>query len=241
MTLAKLPEDQAAAKVISWIDEALAEFRALAVNAAARGLESRADMVNLTNELERLRAEFAADLMEGNYGETLARAGVSAIKDIGASLTAMSRAQIEVALYNAEIHVKDLLSPGVKVVQETIANAVITGKDPREISAILRERLTLGEEGAAISKARADQIARGELVSVYRQASRAAAEEEGFRLYRMTGPLDDRTTTICREYLGQEKTAAEWEEIEPLIFMYGLHHNCRHSWDPVAGSIQRGD
>jgi hypothetical protein len=82
-----------------------------------------------------------------------------------------------------------------------------------------------------MTAARAEMIARNEVASVYRQTRMAGAE--GYDYFEMTGPRDMKTSSICDRHIGQIKTRAEWQRIHPLVFVYGLHPNCRHSWDPV--------
>jgi len=56
--------------------------------------------------------------------------------------------------------------------------------------------------------------------------------DEATAEYAYYGPLDDRTSDICLEYVGEIKTREEWESIGDAegydIFTEGLHFNCRH-------------
>ena len=91
-----------------------------------------------------------------------------------------------------------------------------------------------------ISKHRLETIARSELHRAFRTAIEEVNKERGYKYYKMVGPLDERTSAICRRYVGKIKTREEWLKISPYVFSYGLHPNCRHQWIPMPDYLVRG-
>ena len=51
--------------------------------------------------------------------------------------------------------------------------------------------------------------------------------------FRFTGPDDERISDICKEHLGVIMSRDEWLELDPEVFSYGLHYNCRHRLYPI--------
>lgn len=96
-----------------------------------------------------------------------------------------------------------------------------------------------GEDGffRSISKFRLETIARSELHRAFRTAIEEVNKERGYKYYKMVGPVDERTSAICRRYVGKIKTREEWLRISPHVFSYGLHPNCRHQWIPVPNYL----
>jgi len=90
----------------------------------------------------------------------------------------------------------------------------------------------------AVPKYRLETIARSELNRAYREAFNLVNKELGAKKYRYIGPLDERTSAICRANLGKVRTKEEWLKLNPLVFSYGLHPNCRHRLVPVPEVIK---
>jgi len=84
-----------------------------------------------------------------------------------------------------------------------------------------------------VTKHRLETIARSELHRVFRTAIEEVNKERGYKYYKMVGPVDERTSSICKRYVGKIKPKEEWLKINPYVFSYGLHPNCRHQWIPV--------
>ncbi len=232
MATIKLLEDQAAKIVLAAIKEATREMRRLMDRYLLEGRAiDRKMLMQATAELSRLADEYSTGLASGPWGKMIADAAKDGAASVEGGIAALSKKQIDAALWNAKVQIKDILEDGIKVVNRTITRAMVTGDSLREISDTLHSELTIKGEG--ISAARADAIARNELFSNYRQFSKASADEAGFTLFKMTGPVDSRISAICAKHVGKVKTAKEWEKISPVVFQYGLHPNCRHGWDPV--------
>jgi SPP1 gp7 family putative phage head morphogenesis protein len=228
-----LPEDRASQIVRAALEQASREMELLAQRylAQGNGEQARRALEQMSAALDDLARQYALKVVEGPWGRLLVNAATLGANSLeGASFT-ISKAQIDVALYNAGIKIKGLVAEGAAVVQEAVAGAMIRGESLQDISRVIEERVQV--EGGLIDSARADMIARNELFSVYRQTSKAAADEERVTLFQMRGPMDKRTAAICRLHVGQVKTAAEWMKIRKLVFLYGLHYQCRHSFDPV--------
>lgn len=228
-----LPEDRAAQVVREALKQASRDMELIAQRYLAQGNAKDYERVlgQMNAAYEDLAREYGVRLTNTQWGRFIvesAKLGAAAVE--GAAF-ALSRAQIDAALYNASIKIKGIVAEGAAVVQETVADAMIRGLDLRDISKTVQERVKV--EGGLINQARADMIARNELFSVYRQTSKAAGDKEKITLFQMRGPMDIRTAAICRLHVGQVKTAAEWMRIRKLVFLYGLHYQCRHSFDPV--------
>ncbi len=228
-----LPDDRAAQIVLKALDRASGDLELIAQRYLAQGNreDARRALEQMTAALDDLARDYGIRLAQGPWGRLLITAAKLGAKSVEGAVFELSRKQIDVALYNASIKIKGLVAEGAAVVQEAVASAMIRGGSLREISKVVQERVQV--EGGRIDKARADMIARNELFSVYRQTSKIAADDSGVKLFQMNGPMDLRTTAICRKHVGQVKTAAEWIKIRKLVFLYGLHYGCRHSFDPV--------
>jgi len=228
-----LPEDRAADVVAKALEQASREMELLAQRYLAQSgrEDARRALEQMTLALDDLAREYSLRVVQGPWGRLLVNAATLGAKSVeGASFT-LSRKQIDVALYNSSIKIKGLVAEGAAAIQEIVAGSMIKGSSLREISKSIQGRTDIGE--GLIDSRRADMIARNELFSVYRQTSKAAADDEGITLYQLRGPMDNRTSAICRQHVGQVKTAAEWIKIRKLVFVYGLHYQCRHTTDPV--------
>lgn len=225
------------------INEALAEQEQLAHKALLKSGAhyNRAYLAQLRSSLRTLAEERGIEITAGEYADRLEKAlrkGVQSVE--GASFGAIDGRLLDMALANSEVLVQDILDEGVKIINAEMAQVIVGGKSLDKVADAIREKVTL-EDGGEISPARADLIASSELHSVYRGGQLAAGKEMGFEYYEYTGPLDDRTEDICREYMALgPMTLEQWQErveadgIEWEIFQqYGAHYGCRHTLKPV--------
>lgn len=228
-------EDAAAKVVVSSVKEALNDMNSMVRDRLLSGRPIDASfLVGTTNELTALAEKWSGKVVQGKYGNYLMEAIEDAATDSGidGALALISDEAISIALYNVRVHIKDILSDGIKTVNEVITNAIITGKSLKEISSEIYINLDI-DNPDGITFHRADTIARNELFSVYRQTQKQLADEMGVQKFKLAGPVDDKTSEICMENVGKVRTQEEWEDIEPMAFIYGLHVNCRHTLDPV--------
>lgn len=228
-----IDEDQAARIVREALKDASRDMELLAQRYLAQGRADDFERIQgqIASALEDLAREYGIRLTNTHWGQMIIQSAKLGVASVPGAAFVLSKTQINAALYNAQVKIKGLVADGAAIVNETVAGAMIRGDSLRDISQAIQERVKI--EGGLINEAHADMIARNELFSVYRQTSKGAADATGVELFQMRGPMDSRTTAICREHLGQVKTAAEWIAIRPLVFIYGLHYRCRHSWDPV--------
>lgn len=227
-------EDEAARIVQGAVREAYGAMYAYVNRKLAEGATVDAAFMQSTQlSLEQISAQYGSEIVEARLADILAQAAMDGAEDTGVkgALGLLDMTAVDIALHNAEVHIKDITDAGVKVVSETITNAMITGKSLTETSELLRVGLL--ENGLDIAEARADMIARNETFSVYRQAGKSVADAVGATSFKLSGPVDDRTSEICLEYVGKTMTQDDWEAVEPLAFVYGLHVNCRHTLEPV--------
>ncbi|WP_457755187.1 phage minor head protein [Thermovibrio ammonificans] len=125
----------------------------------------------------------------------------------------------------------------VKVtVSRVLTQATIS---PMSIDDIMRA--LKAEDGffRGVTKHRLETVARSELHRAFRTAIEEVNKEKNYRYYKMVGPVDERTSAICRRYVGKIKTREEWLKISPYVFSYGLHPNCRHQWIPVPDYLAK--
>ena len=248
-TYVSLAADEAAVSKIlkSLIQDALDDMDDLAHRALLKsgGHINRAYLQRLRTSLRNLAEEKGIEIVNGKYSDRLAAVMEKAIETVVASvgttvtLGEISTQLLDLALSNSEVLVQDILDDGVKIVNEEVAASIVTGKSHADVAAAIKERLVLGD-GAEISSARADKIARSEVGSVYRQAQYQTGKEFGFKCYKYVGPSDDRTEPICQRYLDKVLTEDEWREIyaqetgnEDNAFRYDLHYGGRHQLVPV--------
>jgi hypothetical protein len=239
-------EDEAAKVVEKAINVALDKMSRIIERRLLAGKDIDATWLTGTvTMLEDLADEYRVKIGKGKFGDILEQAGYEGNKDaheaLGAKFESIDKATLDRILFKADREIKDILDDGIKRVNVVITNAIISGRSLRQIAGDVRASLTLGEESYQVPKWRADMIARNELHSAYRNASRERAEKIGAKFFKMLGPVDMRTAAICLEHVGKTKTAAEWESISPVVFSYGLHHNCRHSWVPSFDPEKRDD
>jgi len=123
--------------------------------------------------------------------------------------------------------IKGISDKAARDVFDAFNNSLMTGTVKR---ADLAERIG---EIVGRSEGQAAQLVHDISFGGYRQANLAAGNEAGADLYMMTGAMDDRITQICFRHLGQIKTRAEWLAINANVFLWGLHHRCRHAWIAV--------
>ncbi len=215
----------------------------------ARGAKFPAKIeTELYRALMDLAEQYTVDLQAGAWGREIVAAARKGGKSVEGAAFELSRAQIDVALSNAGHKIKNVLAQGVAEVQDIVASGLIRPSfDLHEISVQVQQRVQVS--GGVIDQARADSIARNEVFSVYRQTSKAAADAEKLDLFQMRGPVDVRTTQLCRDHVGEVHTAEEWGKIRlaaggkngprslkeaiALVFQFGLHYGCRHSFDAV--------
>jgi SPP1 gp7 family putative phage head morphogenesis protein len=198
---------------------------------------SRWVVAQMTVELESLARHYALETVRGPYGQMIidaAQKGIDA-KLTEASLVALSPADIDVVLQNANVHIKDITTPIIKKVNETVMASNLVGTSQTQLAREIRTLML--SEGMAASKVRATMIARSELMSAYRQGALLASQAAGYTHYQYVGPNDSKISKICKKYVGQIKTMAEWLKIHILIAVYGLHPNCRHRLDPVEAPM----
>lgn len=85
------------------------------------------------------------------------------------------------------------------------------------------------------TKGQAGQVVHDSLFSGARQADLANGNAAEAEYYHMMGPVDDRITQICYEHVGMILSREDWLAVDPLVFLYGLHHRCRHKWVAITG------
>lgn len=237
--LIPIDEDRAARIVNKALREALVRMEAVVQRMLARGDNPDARwLIEMTEALTDLASQYAGKTVKGTgWGQMIADAAKAGVDSLvlpkGTDISfKIDKKLIDTALWTREVKIKNLLQEGVSLLNEQISSALITGASPREISQIVKDTMVL-KDGAAVPAWRAEMIARNEPFAAYRQSARAVAEAEGIELFQMRGPVDNRTSAICLQHVGMIRTAEEWEEVNELVFRYGLHPNCRHSWDPV--------
>ena len=231
-----IDEDRAARIVQQALDQAERDLELLAQRYLAQGGDVHQQLVleQMQQALDDLARQYGLSVVHGPWGQMLVEAAkLGAVSVEGASFV-LSRAQLDVALWNEAIKIKGLVAEGAAVVQEIVTQSMIQGDSLQEISRAVQERVKVN--GGVINRVRADMIARNELFSVYRQTSKKASDDSGVELFQMIGPMDSRTSAICAAHVGQVKSAAEWITIHKLVFVYGLHPNCRHTFDPVRNA-----
>jgi SPP1 gp7 family putative phage head morphogenesis protein len=196
-------------------------------------------IAQMTEELERLAQQHSLDAVRGPYGQMIIdsankgyRGGLPT-ETIPGTMLAMDTASIEIALHNAQVHIKDITSAGVKKINEIIASGIVQGQSQKQLARAIRSGLS---STLPMAKARAQLIARSELMSAYRQGAMASMKETGYKYFQMVGPQpgDARIEPICEKHVNSIKTRKGWEAIHPLALIYGLHYGCRHQWIPVA-------
>jgi SPP1 gp7 family putative phage head morphogenesis protein len=237
-----IPEDEAAKVVAEAVKEAINGMRETALaRLASGGVIDTAWQTATFQALRDLADKFALDIVNGKWGEFLVDAAIAGGKSTGidGALAMISKDQIEMALFNSKVQIQGLLEDGVKEVNRIIAKAMVTGKPLDEIAAQIQETVTI--DGDVIDMNRADLIARNELFSAYRQESFRIADDAGYDLFEMTGPVDKRISEICFDNVGKIMSAEDWETLDPDVFSYGLHINCRHAWDPVLSDAAATD
>lgn len=232
------------------IDAISARAAALIITAALEGLARQEDYVRrlllrggkidtvflteIDRELNTLIDRISDDTVNGGYKDLVlmaAREGVQEAKGqaqgdgLASGMAQLDYEQIRLALFNSKVRIKGLMEPGVKVVNEIITAAMVSGRGPEEIADQIRDKLA---ELKGMTQARAELIAHSEILSVYRQQALAIGRELGYQYYQYLGPLDGRTEQICRDALNVITTEDEWAKVDPLVFTYGLHYGCRH-------------
>lgn len=229
-------EDRAARIVQAAIEQASGEMELLAQRYLAQGRREdvRRVLEQMTLALDDLAREYSLRVVQGPWGRLLVNAATLGAESVRGAAFTLSKPQVDVALYNAGWKIKGVLDQGVAAVQDIVAGGMIRGDSLREMSKAIEARVQV--EGGLIDRARADMIARSEVFGVYRQTSFAAANAEEIDLFQMTGPMDSRTTAICAAHVGQVKTEKQWNAIRKDALIWGLHYQCRHSFDPVRNA-----
>jgi SPP1 gp7 family putative phage head morphogenesis protein len=229
-------EERASKIVQAAIEQASAEMELLAQRYLAQaGREGvRRVLEQMTLALDDLAREYGVRIVQGPWGRLLVNAAALGAESVPGAAFALSKPQIDAALYNAGWKIKGVLDTGVAAVQDIVAGGMIRGDSLREMSKAIEARVQV--EGGLIDRARADMIARNETFGVYRQTSFAAANAEEIDLFQMTGPMDSRTSAICAAHVGQVKTEKQWNAIRKDALIWGLHHQCRHAFDPVRNA-----
>lgn len=253
--ISRADEKRAQALVLANIEAALSEMREYVLRELAAGrTPDRRMMVALANGLNQLAERYSVDLMRGEYGDMISEAmqeAVGEVSEIAGGITlAVGSDAIDAALYVAGEKIKGITLEGQRVVAEELLKSIVGGRSRRELADSIADRLQVADEDGdlgEIPRWRAELVARNELMSNYRSTEQAAAQEAGFKRFRMVGPDDDRTNDdVCSRYLGQEHTPEEWEQIgaeegiDPAypLLTWGFHVNCRHDWIPVAESLE---
>jgi len=70
-----------------------------------------------------------------------------------------------------------------------------------------------------------------ELARINRETS--AVRMQAYENFRLSGPVDSKTSKICLRNVGFIRTKEAWITIKSDIFSYGLHYACRHKLYPV--------
>jgi len=188
-------------------------------------------LAEMHRALLEIAEQYSIDLTKSVWGREIVAAAARGANSVEGASFELSKDQIDVALQNAGWKIKNVLESGVQAVQDIVAGGMIRGDSLKEISKAVQAGVQV--EGGVINAARADMIARNEVFGAYRTSSEAAAAAEGLTLFQMRGPLDSRTSAICLEHIGQVHTAEEWEAIHAGAMTWGLHYQCRHSFDAV--------
>jgi hypothetical protein len=241
--------EQAITKAVErMIRDASADIELTVQRYLARGEKFPAKIeADLYRALMDLAEQYSVQLTESVWGREIIAAARKGGRAVEGAVFTLSPEQIDVALSNAGHKIKNVLAAGVSEVQDVVAAGIIRGDSLHDISVQVQQRVTV--DGGVIDQVRADSIARNEVFGVYRQTSKNAADAEGLDLFQMRGPVDQRTTQICRDHMGEVHTAEEWgairlkaggkggpsslEEAIALVFQFGLHYGCRHSFDAV--------
>jgi hypothetical protein len=198
----------------------------------ARGAKFDAKVLaELHRALLDIAEQYSVDLTKSVWGKEIIAAAAKGANSVPGAVFTLSKDQINTALWNSRIKINNLLDGGAETLREIVAAAHFRGDSLSKISKAVQE--TVKTPGRVLDAVDADRIARNEVFSIYRQTSRAAADAEGITLFQMLGPVDSRTSKICLDHVGEVHTEAGWLKIHKYTFEYGLHVNCRHSFDPV--------
>jgi SPP1 gp7 family putative phage head morphogenesis protein len=233
-----LREDEAARAVIKAVEAALADQRRLiGMRLLDEDWKTAAGQVKIDRAQRAMVAEQAAQIARGPWRKFIEDGINQGAAAIGFDMSMISREQIEIILRNAEVDIKDLLDSAVPLVNRIILNAVVNGATLRDLSREIEKKLVL-DDGLGVSRARADLIARSELMSAYRQAAKMTGDKAGAEYWEAAGPMDNRTTDICRHFNGKVLSSEDWREVASTVFSYGLHYGCRRSFRPVKNPTQ---
>lgn len=222
------------------VEEAILEMERVVTRYIAEGRADRLQVQQITQmvtALENIAREYGVEIAKpgGELAKLMTAVRAKGATDAlgveaGKAWLGDNKSALDIALFNDAVKIKGALTESVARIIEIIATARLAGRSRAETVKEIQERMT---DVGKMTKARAETIYRGETFSGYRQFSTRAAEDNGIEFFQMTGVVDSRTTDLCLSHVGEIKTRAEWEQIEPLVMSYGLHYNCRHSWRPV--------
>jgi SPP1 gp7 family putative phage head morphogenesis protein len=228
------PEERIARVVSLAVGDALTEMQAVVARYLASGRKIDAVMMNqMAVELQRLAAEYGQGIViKGELGKLMTAQRTAGAQDGGAgpAWLLLNKDALDVALNNDRVKIAGLLNNAADTINEIITAARVSGKPRLEVVREIMNRVQTEKE---ITRARAETIYRAETFSGYRQFSRASADAVGIGYFMQQGIADVRTSMICLDHHGEIKTAKEWEALEPHVFEYGLHYNCRCNWAPI--------
>ena len=164
------------------------------------------------------------------------RDAIEIFEDLGVKRLTLSPELVKVSYQSTKIAIKGATDEMKKAVQRVLLQAsVVPDMSLDEVMDALVDEHGFFE---SIPKHRLETIARSELNRAYREAFNLVNKELGARKFKYVGPLDERTSAICRANLGKVRTKEEWLRLNPLVFSYGLHPNCRHRLIPVPETIK---
>ena len=125
-------------------------------------------------------------------------------------------------------YVGEMTTDGAREIRRGVWDAIRGDISSAELPGYIRDKMAA--EGIGMPLGRAKTIARSETFAAYRESKNQQYTANGYEYFEYAGPLDGKTTDICAPKVGQVRTREGWNEVDPsgMIWIYGLHYNCRH-------------
>jgi hypothetical protein len=229
VALTKAQLEDAGVQVRKGIEASLADMRAYVTRKLARGEKVDRRLLNeITLGLEKIAQENSVKIAAGKWGDLLTEAmkeSAARVSGVAGSLLSISQEQIASVLFAESRKIKDLTTPGLRIVSEELLANILGSKSQADVADAIEKRLVLTDEAGqeyAVPSWRAESQARNELSGYERMAEQAFAAEAGLDRFEMVGPDDERTNDdVCSDYLGEVHTMEEWDAIAEKEFAAG--------------------